>query len=72
MSAEVVLTFDSTHMALWAEEVAREASIPVEVIPAPPERRARCDLALALRPADLERLQAALTTAGVQFASPGV
>ncbi len=67
MSAEVILTFDTTHMALWAEEVARAASIPVEVIPAPPERHARCNLALALRPVDLGRLTTLLTETGVQF-----
>ena len=70
MSAEVILTFDTTHMALWAEEVARDAAIPVEVIPAPPERQARCDLALALRPVDLERLTTLLTETGVQFGMP--
>ena len=67
---EVVFTFDTTHMALWAEEVAREAGVPVEVIPAPPDRRARCDLALACRPADADRLAGILGAAGVEFAGP--
>ena len=64
---EAVLTFETTHMALWAEEVAREHAIPVEVIPAPPERQARCDLALACRPIDLDRLRQRLAFAGVEF-----
>ena len=68
---ESVLTFETTHMALWAEDVAREHAIPVEVIPAPPERQARCDLALVCRPVDLDRLAAVLSAAGVTFDPPG-
>ena len=67
---EVVLTFDTTHMALWAEEVARAHAVPAEVVPAPPERQARCDLALVVRPNDLDRLTALLTEAGVEFYRP--
>ena len=35
----IVFTFDTTHHALWAEEVAGEHGIPAEVIPAPPAAR---------------------------------
>jgi hypothetical protein len=62
---EIVFTFDTTHHALWAEEVAREAGIPAEVVPAPPAARARCNLALETLPEDVEPLAAALTAAGV-------
>jgi len=72
MKTELIVTFDTTHMALWAEEVARAENIPMEVIPAPPERRARCDLALAFRPVDLDRLRAALDAAGVLYEAPEV
>ncbi len=62
-----VLTFDTTHHALWAEEVAREREIPAEVIPAPPAAHARCNLALETLPGDLDRLRGALDDEGVPF-----
>ncbi len=63
-----VFTFDTTHHALWAEEVAGEAGIPVEVIPAPPAARARCNLALATLPEEVARLAEELRAGGVPFA----
>jgi len=62
-----ILTFDTTHHALWAEEIAREREIPVEVIPAPAAAHARCNLALETLPGDLDRLRLALTDEGVPF-----
>ena len=62
---EPVFTFDTTHHALWAEEVAGASGIPTEVVPAPAAARARCDLALLCLPADVERLAGALDGAGV-------
>ena len=62
-----VFTFDTTHHALWAEEVAGEAGIPVEVIPAPPAAHARCNLALAALPEDVPRLAGELDAQGVPF-----
>jgi len=63
-----VFTFDTTHHALWAEEVAGEAGIPVEVIPAPPAAQARCGLALATLRGDVPRLAEELRAGGVPFA----
>ena len=62
-----VLTFDTTHHALWAEELAQEAGIPVEVIPAPPAAMARCNLALAALEEDFPRLADELRAQGVPF-----
>ena len=62
-----VFTFDTTHHALWAEEVAREREIPAEVVPAPPAAHARCNLALETLPGDLDRLRHALDDEGVPF-----
>ena len=59
--------FDTTNAALWAEEVAREAGIPVETVPAPAESDAKCDLALITPAARVPELTAALTEAGVRF-----
>lgn len=61
-------TFDTTHHALWAEEVAREAGVPAEVVPAPPAARARCNLALETLPGDAEGLAGALRAEGVPHA----
>ncbi|HEX6911253.1 MAG TPA: DUF3343 domain-containing protein [Longimicrobium sp.] len=63
-----VFVFDTTHHALWAEEVAREAAIPAEVVPAPPAARARCNLALETLQEDVHRLGDALADAGVPHA----
>ncbi len=65
---ELIFTFNTTHHALWAEDVAGDRAIPAEVIPAPAESKAKCSLALRTfqdRFADLER---ALNEEGVAFA----
>ena len=62
-----LLTFETTHHALWAEEAAAGARIPAEVVPAPPAAQARCNLALESLPEDFERLQEALAEEGVPF-----
>ena len=63
-----IFTFETTHDALWAEEVARARGVPAEVVPAPPAARARCNLALETFPADFEAMRTALREAGVPFA----
>lgn len=68
--SEATFLFDTTHMALWAEETALGAGIPVEVVPAPPDTHARCDLALVSRPGDVERLSRVLEETGVEFYPP--
>ena len=70
---ERIFTFNTTHHALWAEDVASVREIPAEVIAAPAESKAKCSLALRTfqdRFADLER---ALEEEGVTFAvyTPG-
>lgn len=68
MSESRIFTFDTTHHALWAEEVAREREIPAEVIPAPPAAHAKCNLAIETLPEDVGRLSEALEEEGVAFA----
>lgn len=67
MNVRSMLTFDTTHHALWAEDVARESGIPAEIVPAPPAAHARCDLALEYFVEDGERLRQALRAEGVSF-----
>lgn len=64
---ETYFTFDTTHHALWAEEVANGAGIPNEIVPAPAQATARCNLALVTLPEEEARLQATLREAGVPF-----
>jgi len=63
----VTLVFDSTTAALWAEEVAKGADIPVEVVPAPAGAAAKCDLALETTPGRLRELEAELQAQGVPY-----
>ena len=65
-----LFSFDTTHMALWAEEVARDRGIPAEVVPAPEEIEAKCGLALETLPDRAEDLRLALEEEGVVFYPP--
>ena len=60
-------TFETTHLALWAEDTARERHIPVEVVPAPPEARAKCGIALRTLAPRTAELAAALREEGIAF-----
>jgi diphthamide biosynthesis methyltransferase len=59
--------FDTTHHAIWAEEVAEERGIPVEVVPAPAEAKASCGLALRVHGTRVDLLAAALGEEGVEY-----
>jgi hypothetical protein len=59
--------FESTNAAFWAEELAREESIPVELVPAPAEADAKCDLAMVTLVRHAPPLEEALGRAGVPF-----
>lgn len=63
-----VFTFETTHHALWAEEVTQEHDVAAEVIPAPAAARARCNLALQTLPEDVQRVAGLLRAEGVPFA----
>ncbi len=62
-----VFLFDTTTAALWAEEVALDRGIPAEVIPAPADTDAKCDLALRSRAEHERSLTEALEQMGVAF-----
>jgi hypothetical protein len=62
-----LLVFDTTHHALWAEQIASEARLGAEVVPAPAEAEAKCDLALEVLDEDADALLAALMNAAVPF-----
>jgi hypothetical protein len=62
-----LLTFDTTHHALYAEQLAHEHGLAAEPTPAPAESGAQCDIALEFLPDEEERLTAVLREAGVEF-----
>ena len=62
-----ILVFDTTHHAMWAEELVREQGVAVEVVPAPEGVDAKCGMALEVLPDSLEDLQALLAKEGIPF-----
>ena len=62
-----VLVFDTTHHALWAEQVALGAGFAAEIEPAPVAAGAKCALALAYLPGEEPALLSELQRAGVPF-----
>jgi hypothetical protein len=62
-----VFLFESAHYALWAEDVAREQGVEVKVVPAPPESRAKCGLALEIPAGAAEAMQGAFEGEGIVF-----
>lgn len=62
-----IVIFDTTHHALWAEEVARERGLAVEVVPAPEGTSAKCGMALEVLNESFDAVKAALTQEGISF-----
>lgn len=62
-----LFTFETTHMALWAEDTARERGIPAELVPAPAQAKAKCGLALRTIQPHYAELTRALRDEGVSF-----
>lgn len=62
-----IVVFDTTHHALWAEEVARAKGFAVEVVPAPEGVDAKCGMALEVLEETFEELQAILAQEGIPF-----
>lgn len=62
-----LFTFETTHHALWAEQVAEEQGIGAQVVPAPEGLDDTCGLAIETLPEDREELEAALEEAGVPY-----
>ena len=62
----VALGFASTHDALDAEALLGDLGVEVVPIPAPSTMSARCGIALRLSPADEERAQDYLASAGIE------
>ncbi|HUF49706.1 MAG TPA: DUF3343 domain-containing protein [Longimicrobiales bacterium] len=62
-----LLTFDTTHHALLAEQLAHDHGFGAEVTIAPAESKAKCDLALEIMHDDLDAVTDVLRTHDVLF-----
>jgi len=63
--------FASTTDVLWAEEVAEEEGIPVEVVPAPEEMEDVCGLAIRTVGKQAHALETLLEAEGITFRRRG-
>lgn len=62
-----LFVFETTHHALWAEQVAQGQGLGVQVVPAPEGADAQCGLAIETPPAEQSALASALEEAGVPY-----
>ena len=67
MEIQQVVTFETTHHALWAEQVALEKGLGVQVVSAPKESGSQCGIALEALPEDLAALTAAMDAVGIVY-----
>lgn len=65
--ASCIFVFETTHHALWAEEIVREQGLPFQVTVPPAAAHARCDIALETFPEERYAIAAALAAAGIEF-----
>ena len=59
--------FDSTTHVMWAEEVALEGGVPVEVVPAPKGVPDVCGLALRTAAGHVATLEGILREEGIRY-----
>lgn len=62
-----IYLFETTHQAMWAEDVARESGIPAEVVGAPADAKAKCGLALRTVGEHCRALALAMEAQGIEF-----
>ncbi len=55
-----IVVFPSTHHALRAERIAREAGVRISMIPVPREVSSDCSMGMQIRPADSDTVEALL------------
>jgi hypothetical protein len=62
-----LLVFDTTHHAVWAEQLILEAGCAAEIIPAPSAAKAKCSLAVAYLQEEEATVLRALDAAGAPY-----
>ncbi|WP_022854171.1 DUF3343 domain-containing protein [Thermodesulfatator atlanticus] len=63
---KIILLFPSIHYVLKAEKFAKQAGMPVELIPVPKEISSDCGMALEVEAEELNSLIAFLTERGLK------
>jgi hypothetical protein len=64
-----VVTFDSTHHAMRAEDVLRAEGVGLEVVPPPVNLRSGCGLALRVAAEDVPAVVETLARRGAHYAA---
>ena len=64
---DAVFTFATTHQAMAAEDILREAGVPLEVVPPPRELSPGCGLALKVSLGDVPVARATLEEKGASW-----
>ena len=62
-----ILVFDTTHHAVWAEQIILDAGCAAEIQPAPAAAKAKCALAIAYVRAEEASVFSALDRAGAPY-----
>lgn len=62
-----MLVFDTTHHAVWAEQIILDAGLAAEILPAPSDAKAKCSLAIAYMPDEETAVFDALDRAGAPY-----
>jgi hypothetical protein len=65
--SRVTLVFESSHFAMWAEDVAGDHRIEVKIVPAPAGSDAVCGLALLVDAPRAEELEGICRSEGIEF-----
>jgi hypothetical protein len=68
-SQNAIVTFDSTHHAMAAEDILRLEGIALEVVPPPSNLSAGCGLALRVAVEDIPRVMEAIRSRGAAYAA---
>ena len=64
---DYLLTFSSTHHALYAEDVLKQAGIIIDVVPIPRSITAECGLAITFRRADGQLAAGLMVSHNIEF-----
>ena len=59
--------FKTSNVVMWAEEVASEAGVPIEVVPTRARKDATCGLAIRTTPEWKARIESLFAEEGIAF-----
>lgn len=65
-TGDIIVTFFTTHAALRAEKVVKEAGVAAELIPAPRALSADCTIALRFPQVEEHRVRAVFEVQGIE------